>query len=204
MSVPRNGEPAPPSKWFAAVPLFIASATYLVGIFRFGTPYATHLGNLMQLEFLAVHAGAFLGFFVFWAPSTKWGHVGRIVGILAFGAIYFLGAYGALGWTGILEFGLMIGLTYAGLLIPDRSGARWGRVVEVGVRWVFTTFAFMIIAGIAGTPSDVGTWHEHRSVLVFGAAYFLVLGLVEATGIFGFARRVAAKAMTPKPDAGRP
>lgn len=188
-----------PSKWYAAIPLFIASTTFAVGTFQFGSAYATHLGKLMQLEFLAMHAGAFLGLLLFWAPATKGGRAARTIGILIFSALYLLGAYGEMGWLGTVEFSLLIGLTYAGLIIPDRSAARLGRVAEVGVRWLFTLVAFMIVGGIAGTPSDVGTWPEHRSVLIFGAFYFLVLGLMELTGLYGFVRRVATNHFQSEP-----
>ena len=178
------------AKWLAVISLLIASVSYMVAAARFGTPYATHLGNLMQLEFLAVHAGAFLGLLIFWPPSTIRGHIGRIVGIGFFSLIYLLGAFGTMGWIGAFEFALMMGLTYGGVLIPGVDAKRIGRVGELGVRWLITMFVFMIVAGICDTPSDVDSWAEHRSVLVFGAAYFLVLALFESTGIYGGVRRL--------------
>jgi hypothetical protein len=180
------------ARWERFAPAAIQGATailFLVGWFAFPAPFAVHLARLMELEFLALHAGGFLGLPLLWSPTRPLPRVLRVLAIGFFGVIYGMGGYGVLGWPGVVELAAMILATYAGVLFA-RGATRSERAWATAARWFGCLMLFMLTASLLGMPSGVNEWHETRTTLLFGAAYFLVLATLEASGIYPALRRI--------------
>lgn len=178
-------------RWERFAPAAIQGATailFLFGWWTFPAPFAVHLARLMELEFLALHAGGFLGLPLLWSPSRWFARVLRVLAIGFFAAIYGLGGYGVLGWPGVFELAAMILATYAGVLLA-RGASRSERALATGARWFGCLMLFMLTAAVLGMPSEVNEWHETRTTLLFGALYFIVLATLEASGLYPALRR---------------
>ncbi|MBL0164523.1 MAG: hypothetical protein IPP82_13020 [Xanthomonadales bacterium] len=168
-------------QWSTALLFFIAWPEY-------PSESGVHLGKLMELEFLAIHAGVSLGMLVYWVPTKQSTRLLRLVGFVFFGALYLLGGYSTSGWTGTFEIAAMIVTSYSGLLWGT-GAARQARIMEIGVRWFLALLVFIFVTTWLMLPKDVATWHESASVLLAGAIYFAVLGLLEFSGVYRLVRK---------------
>lgn len=157
---------------------------------KYPSATAVHFGKLMELEFLAIHAGAFLGMLVLWVPKKPSSRLLRAIGVAFFCALYLLGGYRTLHWQGMFELGWMILASYSGLLWGVGAD-RKQRIMETGSRWFFGFMIFLFVIHWRGLPSDVATWHKNADSLLAGAIYFAVLGMLELSGIYRFVRKNA-------------
>lgn len=165
------------------------AAVVLYGWVRFPAPFAEHLARLMQLEFLALHAGGFLGIPLMLRPQGTLLRALRMLWLVLMGGIYAAGGYGALGWPGVIELALMIAVTYAGAFTRSRV-ERAKRTTEIGVRWIGGLMLFGLLAHLFDLPSDVNSWHTVRATLLFAATYFALLAAVESTGFYRWVREI--------------
>lgn len=171
---------------------WVTALVYLVAWPLYGTAFSEHLLLLMELEFIALHAGAFLGFLAFWNPSSSRARTVRWAGLAVFGAVYAFAGWAIMGLAGLIEIVVMLLATYGGLLF-GHSGNRLWLAVEVGVRWFLALVLFMVLAGLTGAPSAVDEWIEAPQVLLFGAIYFACLGALEFSGLYRLIRSLGAK-----------
>lgn len=151
---------------------------------------AVHLGKVMELEFLAIHAGAFLGMLVLWVPKKPLIRLLRAIGFAFFCALYLIGGYRILRWLGMFELGWMILASYSGLLWGVGAD-RKQRIMEIGSRWFFGFIIFLFVINWRSLPSDVATWHEDADSLLAGAIYFAALGFLELSGFYRVVRKNA-------------
>lgn len=195
MRVDEFGKLAPFARLSRFVPValqWLSAVMFLVAWRHYPSDSATHFGKLMELEFLAIHAGAFLGLLILWAPLKRSRRVLRIVGLLFFCFLYLAGGYSTLRWSGVIEIGAMIFTSYSGLLW-SADPSRKARIGEIGARWFLGFIVFLFVINGLSLPGDVGTWHKSADVLLAGAIYFAVLGLLELSGIYALIRKNANK-----------
>jgi hypothetical protein len=174
---------APRTRWIPAAILATTAIVFALGWSRFPGPFAEQLGRLMQLEFVALHAGGFLGIPLFMQPQRTVGRVARVLWLLLMAVIYFNAGYAVMRWQGVLELTLMMATTYSGV-VWSRGVARRRRVSEVGMRWGLGLLLFAAALAIFDVPSKVETWSEARDVLLAGSVYFLALAVVEASPFY--------------------
>lgn len=151
---------------------------------------AVHLGRLMELEMLVIHAGAFLGIFVLWTPKKPLTRLLRAIGLAFLCALYLIGGYRTSRWTGMFELGAMILTSYSGLLWGI-GAERKARIMETVARLYINLIIFLFATHWPNLPSNVATWHEHAETLLAGAIYFAALGLLELSGIYRLIRNNA-------------
>ncbi len=171
------------SVWLpAAIQLFTA-AGFAAAHLRGGVSQYTTFGKLMQMEFLAIHSGLFLGVFIlFWPKHAFWrGICWLAVALLS--VFYLKFGYAIMGWIGVLELAALTLCTYSGLLWGTKS-AQVGIACEIGARWFIVLMAFGLIGRIFDMPQNAAEWVNFPSVLLYGASYFAALGVIEATGIY--------------------
>ena len=167
----------------SAAPELILSASFLSYLYLdepiLGWSKRT-LTDVMKIEFIVIHAGAFLGWVGLYNPKTFRGKVFQWVCFFSLLAMYTFFASQA-GWAGIaLFFGLTF-TTYFGLIL------NWHDVnaqIRLGARWIVCFIAFFAGPGFFDTPENVGSWGGKLSVIKAGAAYFAILGLVELSGFY--------------------
>ena len=168
---------------------WLLAAGFAAAALQPGGAGAERFGALLQLEFLAVHAGLLFGFTAFWHPEPRSSRALRVIALGVFALFYAVAGHAVDGWVGVVGVAGMIVGTHGGLLW-GAAGARHRRALEIAVRWL-VSFA-LLMAGIAWADpadGDLGRWTRSGEALWFGAAFFAVLGLVEASGIH---RRIRA------------
>lgn len=170
----------------AALP-WLTAATFLVAWRQFPSPFHEYMSLLLELEFLALHSGGFIGLLVVWNPGRRLSRVLRWLGITVFASLYLYAGYTVLGWAGTGSMAAMILATWAGVLWA-REATRTRRAIEFGLRWFLATFGFIILAGLTGMSENVDEWHTQPRAPFFGAVYFFMLGLLEASGLYRLIR----------------
>lgn len=169
--------------------LWSTAAMFLIAWLNYPSDSTAHYGKLMELEFAAIHAGAFLGFQVYWAPSKPLKRRLRVVGLILFCLLYAVWGYKTLGWVGVVELGTIIFVTYSGLLWIT-GAERKVRVAETFARWFVAFVVIQFVIYWTRLPGDVATWHQTAHSVLAGAIYFAVLGLFELSGIYRFASKI--------------
>ena len=171
------------SVWLpVAIQLFTA-AGFAIAHFRGGLSQHATFGKLMQMEFIAIHSGLFIGVFVLARPDRAFWRGMRWVAVALLSVFYLRFGYSIMGWVGVFELIALTFCTYSGLLWATQS-ARFGLACEIGARWFIGLLAFGLIGRIFGMPQNAAEWVNFPSVLLYGASYFAALGAFEATGIY--------------------
>ena len=155
------------------------------------TALATWLAPAIPLEAIVVHAGAVLGVAVLTWPGTPKGHVLYWPLLGAAALLYALAASNLGGGATVLQFVLLVLVTYGGVLWAP-AGGRTAVGVETAVRWLIAVLLITLTFGLAGAPESIAEWHDARSKLTAGAVYFGLLAAVEATGLYRAIRRIEA------------
>ena len=179
-------EPLPPY-WKCLV---AALPELLVGIqFLMATMYRNpilgvgreQLTAMMQTEFLVIHAGGMLGWFLLMKPESRGGRIARALFCLALFGIYLVIASWSEGLQGVIAFAGLTIATYLGLLLNLRSHTA---KTQLAARW-FVGFAIFLVA-IETWPvsTDVKDWAGDMNAVRAGAFYFLCLAAVELMGLY--------------------
>lgn len=190
----KPGQFAPLARFVPVALQWSSAVMFLVAWRHFPSDSAIHFGKLMELEFLAIHAGAFLGFLILWSPLKRSRRLLRCVGLLVFSFLYLAGGYSTLRWSGVIEIGAMIFTSYSGLFW-SADAKRTARIMETGARWFLGFIVFLFVINGLSLAGDVATWHKSADALLAGAIYFAVLGLLELSGIYRLVRKNADKLM---------
>jgi hypothetical protein len=170
----------------AALP-WLSAITFLLAWPQFPSAFHDHMARLMELEFLALHAGAFIGLLALWNPGAPIPRLLRWTGIAGLACLYLYAGHSILGWSGTASLAGIIASTWGGLLW-SRHARRARRAIELGVRWFLALLAFGILSTLTGMPQSVNEWHLQPQAPLYGALYFTVLGLLEASGLYRLIR----------------
>jgi len=177
----------------AVLPPLVTAAAFAIAWQQWGSTYATLMAKTIQLEFLVIHAGMFLGVFILVPVETALFRVLRWVAVILLSLMYCYGGYGLLGWHGVLTLVAIFVGTYAGFIAAHfiaGGGAlpTGGRAAELGVRWFVSMLAYGLLTRPFALPELVNTWTELRASVALGAIYFTVLAMVEATPLYPLIR----------------
>lgn len=173
----------------AAVPPLVTAAAFATAWRQWGTPYATVMAKTIQLEFVVIHAGVFLGVCILLRIETALFRVLRWVAVLLLSLMYLRIGYSLLGWQGVLMIiAIFIG-TYSGFLMASPTAATGGtargrRTTEIGVRWGVSLLAFGLISRAFDLPQLANEWTELRASVGLGVFYFATLAVVESTPLY--------------------
>jgi hypothetical protein len=130
----------------------------------------------LQVEFIAIHATAFL--FMFGLSGDS-----KLVRAISFWGLFAF--YAGLAYaTSEKHFLLFIGLTfvtYLGMFLNWRSPSA---MLQLGARWFVAFTFFMYVTNYYGTTPDVGSWTSQPAVMAAGRFYFFGLAAVELTGFY--------------------
>ena len=155
-----------------------------------GSTWSNHLIGVFHLETLAIHGGIFLGIVWLLRSDSVRGVLLTVTAFLLLGGAYGAAAFKIGGWNGVLELAGLALATHGGLLWV--SGAhRVSAGVEITVRLIVGVLALTVAVGVTGVPEAAMDWHTHpRAVLLAGAIFFGLLGIVEASGVYVAIRRI--------------
>lgn len=149
--------------------------------------------GVMVLEFILIHSGAFLSFFM--TQKAGWERTRKLIGLTAYYCLFGVGiALVFHSWWILASFVLVMSgrlwSVFAGQNEMDRAVSQ-RRVVASALLFLGLTFATIFIPVPRGGITDSllnevwptrksGVWERQpERALAMGAAYFLVLGLVE-------------------------
>jgi len=172
----------------AILPPLVTAIAFAIAWLRWGSDHAAVMAKTIQLEFLVIHAGLFLGVFILVPIETALFRMLRWVAVALFAYLYLQAAHSLLGWLGALTMiGIFLG-TYGAFLVPSATSAatasRGRRAAEIGVRWGVSMLAYGLISSAFALPELVNTWAEQRESVALGAVYFAVLAAVECTPLY--------------------
>ncbi len=181
----------------STVPALASAAAFAVAWLNWGGAFATTMAKTIQLEFLVIHAGLFLGVFIMVPVESALFRVLRWVVVALLAYMYLRAGYGLLGWHGVLTItGISLG-TYGGFLLAPTAlvdgESRRGRVAtEIGVRWFISMLAYGLIGRVFELPQLVNTWTGLRASVAMGTLYFATLAMFEATPLYRLIRGTAS------------
>lgn len=185
----------------APLPALATAVAFAAAWVDWGSDYADAMARTIQLEFLVIHAGLFIGVVVLLPVETVAFRALRWIVVLMLAWLYGRGGHALLGWHGVAMLaGAFVG-TYGGFvaarLAPRANQVPRGRtIVEIAVRWAVSLFAYLLTAAALGLPELVNAWVDLRRSVALGALYFAVLGVVEASGLYA-RLRTGSKAARP-------
>lgn len=173
----------------APVPALATAVAFVVAWMDWGSDYADTMARTIQLEFLVIHAGLFIGVFVLLPVETATFRALRWVAVSLLALLYGSGGYKLLGWHGVLMIGGAFAGTYGGFVLSRLAsgagdGPRGRTIVEIAVRWVVSLLAYLLTAEALGLPELVNEWIDLRASVALGGLYFAALGVVEASGLY--------------------
>lgn len=185
--VPEHVPANPSSRWIdlnSALPNLVLGSCYALTAFRGITlPFMDRhwLGTMMGIEFLVIHSFPFMMLIGSAHPPTEQGEKCRQVAFWGLLGLYVIMAAKMGGLPAIITFASLTVATYLGYMLRRTAP---GAVVQLSMRWAMSFLVFMITASTAHMPESVSEWPDHRRVVYFGMAYFLVLGLLELSGFY--------------------
>ena len=168
----------------AALPNLLLGLQFLVvagtgKAFYFVTTHG--LTAVMQAELVVLNSMAFLGLVGLYRPATTGRKVFRAV---AFWGLFAAYVYMTLESGGLQQLVLFLSatfVTYLGLFLNWRSPSA---LLQLGARYIVCFVLFILVPHFFGAPGNVSTWSGLDSVLRAGAAYFLILGALELSGLY--------------------
>jgi hypothetical protein len=136
--------------------------------------------STIAMEFLAIHAGFFLGFVLGVRPTSR---PGKGLQWFFFASIlcFYMNATIRHSWTDGLPCLLALVGTYGGYLLNQ---ARSDAFQQLAKRWGMSLALFMILAVAMRMDASVDQWGSDNKVLVFAAIYFAFLGSFEIAGLY--------------------
>lgn len=159
----------------------LLAALFLYASLRPG-PWASWLGELMELEALTLAAALFLGQLVILDSGTRRGRVLQLIAFALLGGVFVAAGVSTGGLRGFFELGMLVIVTYGGQLL--RPNLR--RLSELAIRWGMSVGVFLVAVLAARIPSDLWKWQAQPEVLTAGAIFFGLLGAIEASGVYVF------------------
>ncbi|MEK6742434.1 MAG: hypothetical protein AABZ15_02440 [Nitrospirota bacterium] len=187
----------------AALPNLLFALLYALNIYEKVTVLgltSRMLKLMMELEFLVIHSFPFLAFFAIGNRSKqhtffRWGFWGLL-------CLYLIMAGSMGGFWGIVVFAALTFSTYLGFFFRIFTEQA---MVQLAARWMANFVVFLLGAGLFNLPEGVEKWIYEEETLYFGAAYFLVLGCLEWSGVYQAAwiGRLASAIKTGKTGAER-
>jgi hypothetical protein len=189
MSTAGDSCPQRTRRLLAALPAAATAIAFALAWWQWGNAYSLVMAKTIQLEFLVIHAGIFIGVLVLVTPESAAARNLRRVAIVLLVLMYCRGGYGLLGWHGVLTLLAIFAGTYGGLLfVPEPTpGMTTGRRtlgVEIGVRWAVAMLGYGLLANAFELPTRVDEWTGYRESAALGAWYFALLAGVEATPLY--------------------
>ena len=184
-------EPDPgetPAPWWkcvaAALPNLLLGLQFLLvaatgRAFYAVTPEA--LTTVMQAELWVLNSMTFLGLVGLYRPVGRARKVLRTVAFWGLFAIYVYMILESGGVQQLLIFVAATFVTYLGLFLNWNSPSA---LLQLGARFIVCFVLFILVPKFFGAPSNVNTWVGLESVLRGGAAYFLLLGALELSGLY--------------------
>ena len=85
-------------RFLAVLPPLMTAIAFAIAWQRWGSDYATVMAKTVQLQFLVIHAGLFIGVFIMVPVESALFRVLRWVAVTLFATMYLRGGYGLLGW----------------------------------------------------------------------------------------------------------
>ncbi len=165
-----------------AIQLFTA-AGFAIAHLRGGVSQHAYFGKLMQMEFIAIHSGLFLGVFVLARPDRAFWRGMRWVAVALLSVFYLKIGFAIMGWTGVIELAALTVCTYSGLFWATKS-QQFRIAADIGARWFIGFMTFALIGKLFAMPENVAEWENFPAVLLYGACYFATLAAIEATGLY--------------------
>ena len=174
----------------------LTTAAFALAWWHWGSAYATVMAKTIQLEFIVIHAGLFLGVFIMVPVTSALFRVLRWVVVALLAYLYLMYGHALLGWHGVVTIaGISIG-TYGGFLLAptalvDGESQRGRQATEIGVRWFISMLAYGLISRAFDLPQLVNTWTDLRDCVAMGTLYFATLTGFEATPLYPVIRGTA-------------
>jgi hypothetical protein len=179
-----------------AGPELALAVTCLLAFFvpRIEARFGPKIGLILGLEFMGLHAFAFLGRIAIARPVKR---SGRILRILAFVGLCI--AYSAIvydwGPNAVASFWMTTLATYAGFFFHDRPEQRMQTLVW---RWGVALVLFFGVAMLTGLTAEFLLIDSPRKEFLFGLLFFAALGLFDLVHLYD---RLALRfATSPTPD----
>jgi hypothetical protein len=171
-----------PIRLKAALPNLVLAGIY--GLARFMNIFfpgisPSWLGKMMGIEFLVIHSFPFM--MLFGTGKNKLPLTASKVVFWFLFVVYFLFALKMAGPAGVLAFGTLTVTTYLGFLLRRTSP---DAMVQLCVRWFASFMAFMMASAVSGVSSNSESWPQERAALFFGMVYFVLLAVLEVSGIY--------------------
>lgn len=173
----------------AVLPPLLTAVAFAIAWLQWGSDYSVVMAKTIQLEFLVIHSGLFLGVFILVPIETRMFRVLRWVAVALMAYLYLRGGHALLGWHGVLTIvGIFVG-TYGGLLTAPAlftaaAASRGRRIIELAVRWFASMLTYGLVSSALDLPGLVNEWTVLRASVALGAIYFGVLALFEATPLY--------------------
>lgn len=171
-----------------AIQLFTAAGFAVAYLHGSAAQLAT-FGKLMQMEFIVIHSGVFIGVLLLHRSESAFWRGMRWVAVALFAVLYLRIGYNIMGWVGVFEFVALTLSTYAGLFWATTS-ARFSIGFEIGTRWFIGFMTFAVLGGLFKMPENAAEWTVFPSVLLYGACYFASLATIEASGVYRWIRNL--------------
>lgn len=186
-------------RFVAVLPPLMTAVAFASAWQQWGSDFATVMAKTIQLEFLVIHAGLFIGVCIMVPVESALFRVLRWVAVALFATMYLRVGYSLLGWNGALTIAAIFVGTYAGFLTSSYTGgtavaSRGRRAAEIGTRWGVAMLSFGLLSTAFQLPESVNAWAGLRSSVALGALYFATLAVVECTPLYGLIRGVHAPA----------
>lgn len=173
----------------AALPLLLVAALYAAPLLKpgFYLFFTTHqsLGQAMSVEWIVMVSGFFLMIPLAIRPSSKPGKILKLaIVVLLAGGMFGSVVFSTLGLGSLVYFLTLVFLTYGGVSLFNDSANEEILIMMNGVRWVVTMMIFVPLQLILDLSQSVTSWQRDDQVLAFGAWFFGLLAVLEATFYF--------------------
>jgi len=173
----------------SAVPALATAAAFANAWLQWGSDYADTMAKTIQLEFVVIHAGLFLGVFILLPVTGTLFRGLRWVVVALLGYMYGTIGHSLFGWHGVIMLAGIFVATYGGLLLAPTvlvagTSNRERSIIEIALRWGIALLAYGLLSSALSLPEQVNEWIDHRASLALGVLYFAVLGCIEYTPLY--------------------
>lgn len=169
----------------AALPNLLFALLYAVNIYKELTVLgltSRMLKLMMELEFLVIHSFPFLALCAILPGDTekqrkflRWGFWGLL-------CLYLFAAGDMGGFCGVVLFAGLTFSTYLGFFFRMFTEQA---MIELAVRWFVNFMVFILGISLFDLRKNVTMWIYEERTLYVGMIYFLVLGCLEWSGVYG-------------------
>ena len=142
--------------------------------------FGPKIGLILGMEFMGLHAFAFLGAIALAKPVERWKQNLRIPAFLALCGLYSIVIYDW-GTEALITFWTLMLSTYAGFLLQDAPELRRATLMW---RWGIAFGLFFGVAMAAGLTAEFFNLRSPRKEFVFGMLFFSALGLFDLVHLY--------------------